>query len=68
MSRREITEADSHRFTAGACRFAADAWRESGSEPQRAFAATLDTWAANAERRAQAAERDIQPDLFGADL
>lgn len=47
-------------FTAAAHRSAAAAWRQSDSAAQRAFAPVLETWAANAERRAQS----DQPDLF----
>lgn len=33
---------------------------------QPAFAAVLDEWAINADRRAEAAESAAQPDLFGS--
>lgn len=47
-------------FTAAAHRFAAQAWAASDSEPHRRFAPVIETWAANAERRAM----PDQPDLF----
>lgn len=50
-------------FTAAAHRFAAEAWRQSDSAAQRAFAPVLDTWAANAQARADAPAG--QRDLFG---
>ena len=52
-----------HLFTAAAHRFAAQAWAASDSEPHRRSAPVLETWAANAERRA----RPDQPDLFPED-
>lgn len=52
------------RFTAAAHRSAAEVFRLSGSPAQRRFAPVLDTWAANASRRADEAEALGQPDLF----
>lgn len=49
-------------FTAAAHRHAAEVFRGSASAAQRRFAATLDTWAANAQRRADGAPE--QKDLF----
>ena len=51
-------------FTAAAHLSAAKAWRESDSEPHRAFAPVLETWAANALSRAPAG----QPDLFTMEI
>lgn len=47
---------------AGAHRFGAEVFRGSASAAQRRFAAVLDTWAANAQRRADGAPE--QKDLF----
>lgn len=47
------------RFTAGACRYAAEAFRHSPHEAQRKFAPTLEIWAANAERRAEPEQGDL---------
>lgn len=58
-----MTLSASSAFTAGACRYAADAFRASQSAAQRAFAPTLDAWASNAVRRGEALPD--QPDLFG---
>lgn len=49
-------------FTAAAHRSAAAAWRLSDSAAQRRFAPVLDTWAANAQLRADGAPE--QKDLF----
>lgn len=57
--------AEMARHTAGAHRFAADAFRASPSPAQRAFAPVLDAWAANADRRGDEAERKEQGELFG---
>lgn len=48
-------------FTAAAHRHAAEVFRGSASAAQRRFAPVLDTWAANAQRRADEPE---QKDLF----
>lgn len=57
---REITRTpESHRHHAAVLRSEAEARRER----QPDFAAILDTWAMNAERRAEACQP--QPDLFG---
>lgn len=50
------------RFTASVHRQEAVARRLT----QPAFAAVLDEWAINADRRAEAAESAAQPDLFGS--
>lgn len=52
------------RHTAAVCRTEADVRRQSPLAHQRAFAAVLDTWAANQERRADELARGAQPDLF----
>ena len=49
-----------HRNTAAVCRGEANARRLT----QPAFAATLDTWAANQDRLANAVCADEEPDLF----
>lgn len=49
-----------HLNTAAVCRGEAEARRQT----QPAYAAILDTWAANQERRAIEAEAGDQPDLF----
>jgi hypothetical protein len=54
------TPAEIARFSAAAHRYAAEAFRNSPFEAQRRFAPTLETWAQNAERRAE----PEQPDLF----
>ena len=51
---------ESHRHTAAV--YAAEADRRRPTCPE--FAAVLDQWAANAERRAVEAENEEQPDLF----
>ncbi|WP_420478283.1 hypothetical protein [Brevundimonas sp. FT23028] len=51
--------ADTAAFTAGAHRYAAEAFANSPFPAQRAFAPTLETWASNAERRGQPAQRDL---------
>jgi hypothetical protein len=53
---------ESHCHTAAVCRGEAEA--RLSRDP--AFAAVLAGWADNAERRARHAEREKQPDLFGA--
>jgi|GEM_PF-1446159 len=57
-----IPTPDFYRHVAAVHRTEAEARR--GHQPD--FAAILDTWAANADRRALDAEMDHQPDLFGA--
>lgn len=59
-----MTPAASHAFTAAAHAYAADVFRASSSPAQRAFAPTLDQWAANALARSRRAEAGEQPDLF----
>lgn len=53
---------ESHRHTGAVCRREAEVRRPY----QPDFAATLDQWAANADRRAMDLEAFSQPDLFGA--
>lgn len=53
---------ESHRHTASVYRSEAEARRITQPE----FAAVLDQWAINADRRAVEAETLGQPDLFGA--
>jgi hypothetical protein len=55
----EPSPAEIARFAAGAYRYAAEAFRHSPHEAQRKFAPTLDTWAANAERRAEPDQGDL---------
>ena len=55
---------ESHRHTAAVCRGEAEA--RLSRDP--AFAAVLARWADSAERRSRQAEREEQPDLFGASL
>jgi len=52
--------ADYARHTAAVCRTEAEVRRPRDPD----FATVLDTWAANADRRADEAARDDQPDLF----
>jgi hypothetical protein len=53
---------ESHRHTAAVCRGEAEA--RLSRDP--AFAAVLARWADRADARARQAEREEQPDLFGA--
>lgn len=55
--------APSPRVSAAACRVEAERRRLSPHAHQRAFAAVLDTWADNFDRRTVEA-RPAQPDLF----
>jgi len=64
MISRPVTPA-SYRFAAAAHRREAAIRRESPLVFQRDFAGVLDTWADDAERRADAIEATLQPDLFG---
>lgn len=57
---RDFNTPEFHRHTAAIYRGEADARRHLHPD----FAATLETWAVNAERRAEAAAQDEQPDLF----
>lgn len=65
MTPRPLTAA-SLRFIAAAHRREAAVRRESPLVFQRDFAAVLNTWADDADRRADEIEVDDQPDLFGA--
>ena len=56
--------AESHRFTAKVCATEAEVRRASPLAFQRAFAAVLDTWAANQRARADRVEAHAQRDLF----
>jgi hypothetical protein len=55
---------ESHNHTAAVCQTEADVRRASPLAHQRAFAAVLDTWTANARDRATALSRLAQRDLF----
>ena len=56
-----LSPAASHRHTAAVLRTEADVRRQSPYAFNHAFAAVLDTWAANASRRALEAESGEQP-------
>lgn len=60
--------ASSYRFAAAAHRREAAIRAESPVAFQREFAGVLHTWAANADARADHAERLAQPDLFSTEL
>ena len=55
---------ESHTHTANVCATEAEVRRASPLAHQRAFAAVLDTWAANARDRASALAQLAQRDLF----